>query len=472
MSFARLRHAPKTIGFRLAVWSFSFFVVGSGVLFGLAYLLVSASLQQRDRDNIAMELRELAGFYRAGGRFGVEEELARQDRLDIAEGFWIRLAVGDTAHVIRGGARWSKFDLRPIDSPPTGADKQWFSLPSRRGHRVLEVAALRLSDGAILQVGQATNDREAVLHQFRSTVAGVLIPILLLGAASGTFIAFWSLRPIRQIIQTVQAIETGTVNARVPTRPTRDELDELGGLFNRMLDRNDALIVGMRGALDTVAHDLRTPVARIRGVAEMALRSDNGSEATRHALADCVEESDELLTMLNTLMDISEAETGALKLHLDRVNVSVLVEDTVDLYRHVADEKRIEVATKAAPELWLIADRSRLRQVLANLLDNAIKYTPPGGRVEVAAGREEQAILVSVKDTGMGLTPEEIPRIWDRLYRGDKSRSERGLGLGLSVVRAIVRAHGGQAQVSSVIGGGSTFAISLPVIRSHHALPS
>ena len=100
--------------------------------------------------------------------------------------------------------------------------------------------------------------------------------------------------------------------------------------------------------------------------------------------------------------------------------------------------------------------------MLANLLDNAIKYTPPGGRVEVAARQEEQAILVSVKDTGMGLTPDEIPRIWDRLYRGDKSRSERGLGLGLSVVRAIVRAHGGQAEVSSVVGVGSTFAISLP----------
>jgi signal transduction histidine kinase len=462
MRFERLRRAPKTIGFRLAVWSFSLFVVGSVVLFGLAYLLVSASLQQRDRDNISMELREMAGFYRHGGRLAVEEELARQERLDVAEAFSIRLVVGETAHVIRGEARWSKFDLKPLDSSLTGPGTEWLFLPSRHGRRVLEVAALRLPDGAILQVGQTTNDREAVLRQFRSTAANVLIPVLLLGAAGGIVLAVWSLRPIRQIIQTVQTIEAGTMNARVPTRPTGDELDELGGLFNRMLDRNDALIIGMRGALDMVAHDLRTPLARIRGVAEMALRSDNGSEATRHALADCVEESDQLLTMLNTLMDISEAETGALKLHLDRVNVSALVEDTVDLYRHVADEKRIEVSTRATPELWLTADRSRLRQVLANLLDNAIKYTPPGGRVEVAARQEEQAILVTVEDTGMGLTPDEIPRIWDRLYRGDKSRSERGLGLGLSVVRAIVRAHGGQAQVSSVVGVGSTFAISLP----------
>jgi signal transduction histidine kinase len=166
---------------------------------------------------------------------------------------------------------------------------------------------------------------------------------------------------------------------------------------------------------------------------------------------------------LNTLMDISEAETGALKLKLELVNVSDLVEDTVDLYRHVAEEKRIVVATAAAPNLWLTADRSRLRQVLANLLDNAIKYTAPSGRVEVKAQQQAGTVLISVTDTGIGLTPDEVPRIWDRLYRGDQSRSERGLGLGLSLVRAVVQAHGGESEVSSAIGIGSTFTISFPL---------
>src|SRR4029434_6336104 len=229
------------------------------------------------------------------------------------------------------------------------------------------------------QVGQTTKDREAVLHQFRSTVAGVLIPVLLLGAAGGILLAFWSLRPIRQIIPAAPAIEAGTVNARVPTRTTADELDELGGLFNRMLDRNDALIVGMRGALDAVAHDLRTPVARIRGVAEMALRLDNGSEATRHALVDCVEESDQLLTMLNTLMDISEAETGALKLHLEAVSLSALTRGVRELYSHIADDRGVIVSTQVPEHLLLTVDRARMRQVLGNLLDNGLKYTPRGG---------------------------------------------------------------------------------------------
>jgi len=219
----------------------------------------------------------------------------------------------------------------------------------------------------------------------------------------------------------------------------------------------------MRGALDTVAHDLRTPVARLRGMAELALRSDQRPEVLQQALADCIEESDQLLTMLNTLMDISEAETGTLKLALEPVNVSVIVEAAVDLYRHVAEDKHIVVSTASDSTLWLMADRSRLRQVLANLLDNAIKYTPVGGRVDVEAMRGQSLAIISVRDTGIGVMAHEASRIWDRLYRGAHSRSERGLGLGLSLVRAIVMAHRGRVDVSSAPGGGSTFTIALPL---------
>jgi signal transduction histidine kinase len=336
-------------------------------------------------------------------------------------------------------------------------------LPARRGDKALEVASLRMPDGAIMQVGKTTDDRVELLERFRANVARAVIPLLVLSLTGGLFLASWALRQVRQIIQTVRAIQAGEMHARVPTRQTGDELDELGRLFNGMLDRIAALIAGMRGALDTVAHDLRTPVTRIRGVAELALRSDEGSDASRQALADCVEESDQLLTLLNTLMDISEAETGTLKLRRERVNVADLVEDTVDLYRHVAEEKRIAVTTATIPDLWLTADRSRLRQILANLLDNAIKYTPAGGRVEMKAHLQGGTVVFNVKDTGIGLTPDEVPRIWDRLYRSDQSRSERGLGLGLSLVRAVVQAHGGQIGVSSAIGVGSTFTMSLPL---------
>jgi len=320
-----------------------------------------------------------------------------------------------------------------------------------------------LSDDLVLHVGKTTRERDEVLGRFRKSAAGILAAAAVLGVGGGGLLAFWALRPVRQIIATVRAIQAGSLDARVPTRNSADELDQLGRLFNEMLDRISVLIDGMRGALDNVAHDLRTPLTRIRGAAEIALRSDGGSQAHRETLADCVEEADQLLAMLNTLMDISEAEAGALQLTRKPVSLGDLVESVADVYRHVAEDKGVALHLEAPTEVWLLTDRSRMRQAVANLLDNAIKYTPAGGRVEITGLREGDTAVIAVQDTGIGMTAAELPKIWDRLYRGDQSRSERGLGLGLSLVRAVVQSHGGRVEVSSGVGSGSTFRIVLPL---------
>lgn len=251
------------------------------------------------------------------------------------------------------------------------------------------------------------------------------------------------------------------MHSRVPAREQGDALDELGLQVNAMLDRIESLIGGMRGALDNVAHDLRTPMMRLRGVAESALQSPSDAPALREALADCLEESEQVVAMLNTLMDISEAETGTMRLERERVNLTELVAHAVELYEDAAEDREVTIDNQVAGDVWVDVDRTRMRRVIANLLDNAVKYTPAGGRVVLATRTTEDAVVFTVRDTGIGIPADELPRIWERLYRGDKSRSAHGLGLGLSLVKAIVEAHGGRISAESEPGRGSVFTLRL-----------
>lgn len=366
-------------------------------------------------------------------------------------------------------AQWDDFDVKQLEAITVRGDRQWTFLAGKREGELfedpdqLEIMSVVLPDRSLLQVGKSTEARGDILDYFQGIFAIVMVAMLGIGVAGGALLAGRSLRPVRDLAGVLQSIRmTGKMNARVPARQTGDELDELTTLFNALLETIESLVTRMQSALDDIAHDLRTPLTRVRGAAEMALRSNPDVETYREALADCLEESEQVLTMLNALTDISEAEAGAMRLDLEEVDLPALIRSVIGVYQFVADDKGISVEAALPEQLCLRADPKRMRQVVANLLDNAIKYTLPGGQIEIEAHAGNQQGVISVRDTGIGIRPEELPRIWDRLYRGEAGHSQRGLGLGLSLVRAVVLAHKGSVEAHSVPGKGSRFVIRLP----------
>jgi signal transduction histidine kinase len=464
--FFRWRESPAyTLGARLATWYAVLFAGSSLAIVVLTYLLLGTSLKQRDRDLIRTTLVAYAGQYQQGGLRGLERAIRNDQSAGRPERLFVRVAAGGEDIVFYNlPGDWSEYDLSQLERPHAEGGELWALIPRRGTSDVLEVQSAFLPDGTLLQVGKSTGTRDELLRRLRTVLAVAVGVFIAVGVLGGALLTRSTMQPLRQLAAVVQTIlQTGRFEARVPVEGSRDPLDQLSALFNAMLDRIASLVAGMRGSLDNVAHDLRTPMTRLRSRAERALETGGDDPARyREALADCLEESERVSEMLNTLMDISEAETGVMRLALESVDAAGVLQDVAELYGDVAEDKGVTLEVEAPESVAVSADRNRLRQVLANLVDNAVKYTPGGGRVTLRARRVNGEVALEVEDTGAGIAAEDLPRIWDRLYRGDRSRSERGLGLGLSLVRAVVEAHKGRAEVASSPGHGARFTVTLP----------
>jgi signal transduction histidine kinase len=457
----RLRRA---FAFRLAWWYALIFTVSAVALVGITYLLLALALRQYDRDLVQNTLVQLASAYARGGVDELTREIRREQSSGRSGPLLVR-TVGWRQDVIYLSVPedWDRFDLSRLSTPALNGQQEWATLETGEGGTVLEIASIRLGDGTLFQVGRSTERREELLRRFRRVLLINLAFIMLIGLAGGALFTWSALQPLRALADTVRGIlRTGRTNARVPIEQSDDALGDLSLLVNAMLDRIDAVVGGMRGALDNVAHDLRTPMTRLRSIAETALASQDPA-VLREALADMLEESEQIVAMLNALMDISEAETGTMALRLEPVALRDLVDQTVDLYEDVAEERGVQLRAEVPDGLSIDVDRIRMRQALANLVDNAVKYTDAGGTVDIRAEWRPDEAVISVTDNGAGIPADELPHVWSRLYRGDKSRSTRGLGLGLSLVKAIVEAHGGRVSVTSTAGTGSRFEVHLPV---------
>ena len=313
-----------------------------------------------------------------------------------------------------------------------------------------------------MQIGKSLEDDQRFMGAFRERFFVLMATLMVFGGLIGWFMARRAMSGIEEVTRTAVEISAGAIERRVPLKSRGTEIDSLATTFNDMLDRIHGLIHGMREMTDNIAHDLRSPITRIRGVAEMALTSGESMDEYENMAANTIEECDRLLEMIETMLDISELEAGAGNLARAEVDMTRVVEEACELFQPPAEDKGIAVVVEVSTGALVYGDIQRLQRMVANLLDNAIKYTPPEGTVTVSTDGDESMVFVEVKDTGIGISGEDFSNIFERFYRCDPSRSDAGVGLGLSLVMAIARSHGGDVAVTSSPGKGSTFTVSLP----------
>jgi signal transduction histidine kinase len=461
-TFSTLR---RSLAVRLSVWFAVLFAVGFSAIFALLYWLLGRQLEQREHEALQLRLRQYSDVYFARGLRGLQERVGEDSYAPYVRSLFIRLISPRGVVWASVPPDWIDQDAKKVTVPDGWGgwtEKNVFTLRVPLDEQEdVAVASMMLPDGLLLQVARSTDNRTALLEPLRRTFLGVGAAVLLVGFAGGVFASWRATRPLRNVVATARRIiTTGALDARVPEPSRDDDIAELIRQFNSMLDKNAGLLKAMREALDNVAHDLRTPLTGMRGAAELALAQEDVA-AKNEALADCVERSDEVLRLLRALMEISEAEAGMLKLEKTDYDLGRLARSAGELYDEIAAAKQITLRLETA-DTPVVADATRLRQALANLIDNAIKYTPPGGQVLVSTAIRGADAVFTISDTGPGVPEPEQPRIWERLYRGDQSRSQSGLGLGLSLVRAIVEAHGGRVSMRNAPGGGAIFEVILP----------
>ncbi|MBN1627402.1 MAG: HAMP domain-containing histidine kinase, partial [Deltaproteobacteria bacterium] len=265
-----------------------------------------------------------------------------------------------------------------------------------------------------------------------------------------------------KVTQTAIQISNGDYNSRVPILGKGEEIDRLAMTFNNMLERIQSLIHGMREMTDNIAHDLRSPITRIRGIAETTMITAKCNSDYELMIGSVIEECDQLLDTIKMMLDISEAEAGISKLNKSEINCSILLKKSCELFKPIIDDKGIKMVMDLREDVNVYADNKKLQRVVANLLDNAIKYSQTEGTISISIIRDEKNVGISITDNGLGISPQDLPYIFERFYRCDSSRSNIGNGLGLCWAMAIIKAHNGSISVSSKLNEGSTFTITIP----------
>ena len=457
----------QTLAFRLTLRYAIIFTLSSGVALFLFFLLITSFLREQTDQDLINQVRTIASVLTAQGFDSVERIAILEAQAAGERKIFIRL-------LSRNGSVFSSSNMSYWeDIGVAGAavtqllegsryvfDTVDISNPEKR----VRILYSMIGRNLVVQLGRSMENYSLFVRAFQRISLVTLSLLLAASGLIGWFMARQALSGMEVVTRTARDISSGALDKRVPVTRKGDEIDQLATTFNRMLDRIEGLVTGIKEMSDNIAHDLKSPVTRIRGIAEVTITTDPSVQAYENMAASIIEECDRLLDMINTMLVISRTEAGVDKLKLEKVNISRIVQDACVLFKSSAEDKELAMNCAVAEEIFLSGDRRMIQRLVANLIDNAIRYTPARGVIDISLRSTGQpAVEITISDTGAGISAEDLPHIFERFYRCDPSRTDTGTGLGLSLALAIARAHGGDIAVSSRPGKGSRFTITLPL---------
>ncbi|MGV8996435.1 MAG: ATP-binding protein [Parvibaculaceae bacterium] len=443
----------KTSTFRLAVLYLGLFAASAILLLAYVYWNTAGFLVRQTDEAVQAEITGLAEQY-AQGRLPLLVHTVIQRSRDPGESLYLVL---DPAGQVLAG----NLDVRPDVKPGTDG---WMDFTySRRTLNgvVLKAARARvfvLAEGFYLLVGRDVQERREIESLITNALIWAIALTVMLGLAGGLFMSRRMLARVDEINKSSKDIMAGDLSRRLPIAGTGDEIDQLGQNLNAMLDQIEALMIGMRQVTDNVAHDLRSPLNRMRNRLEVTLLQDMSPDEYRNVLERTITEADHLLKTFNALLMIARAEAGSLRESMTNVDASLIARDVAELYEPVAEENGFAILLNVTDGLHVRGNRELLSQVLTNLIDNAIKHgkpkdeTDPSGKapvIEVAAGLDNDGrVELSIGDHGPGIPADQYARVLERFVRLEASRNTPGSGLGLSLASAVARLHGGRIELS------------------------
>ena len=436
----------RTSTFRLALLYLALFCLSVLALLGFIYWNTIGFVADQTDATVNAEITGLAEQYRRTGLAGLRAvvgERSRNQRFSL----YLLTSPGPARVPIAGNLdAWPPVETGPggwldfVYDRPVGADIQ--AHQARARHQ-------SLAGGFNLLVGRDDEERRRLELLIRESLLWAMALTLGLGLIGGVVISRNMLRRIDGIARASQEIMAGDFSRRVPVGGAGDEIDRLAGSLNAMLDEIERLMTGLREVTDNIAHDLRSPLNRLRNRLEVTLMREPSAPAYRDAIGEAVADAEGLLNTFNALLGIARADAGAPGENLEPLDPGALVRDVAELYAPAAEDKGLTLDHRIDDGLddGLDGDRHLLSQALANLVDNAVKYTSAGGRILVAARRDGAAVELSVADSGPGIPAADRTRVLDRFVRLDASRHSPGSGLGLSLVRAVARRHGAELRL-------------------------